>query len=142
VGLRELYDRYGHDVQFLSIYVREAHPKDGWWLGGPVTGTIQRLWGSPAATDVDDPKTIEERRAVAGRCEESLDYGIPTLVDEMDDAVNTAYAAWPTRLYLVDIGGVVIYRGGLGPWGFSATELGQSIEEYLAEERQGEEETA
>ncbi len=41
-----------------------------------------------AATDVYDPKTIEERRAVAGECEEALQYGIRTYADEMDDAVN------------------------------------------------------
>ena len=32
-----------------------------------------------------DPKTIEERRAVAGECETALQYGIRTYVDEMDD---------------------------------------------------------
>lgn len=142
MGLREVYERFHEDVQFLSIYIREAHPKDGWWLGGPITGTIQRLWGSPAATDVYDPKTIEERRAVAGRCEDALAYGILTVVDEMDDAVNVAYAGWPTRLYLIDPNGIVVYQGGLGPWGFSPPELGKAIEEFLVGQHGIEEETA
>ncbi|MBK5106703.1 MAG: hypothetical protein JJE12_01170 [Anaerolineales bacterium] len=30
VGLRDLYQQYHEQVQFLSIYIREAHPKDGW----------------------------------------------------------------------------------------------------------------
>ncbi len=79
-----------------------------------------------------DPKTYEERQAVAKRCEVALDYGIPTYVDEMDDAVNKAYAAMPTRLYLIGLGGRVVYAGGLGPWGFKPTELESAIEEYLA----------
>ena len=87
---------------------------------------------SRAATDVYDPKTIEERRAVAGQCETALQYGIPTYVDEMDDAVNEAYAAWPTRLYLIGMDGRVVYAGGLGPFGFKPAELGAAIEEYLA----------
>ncbi len=57
---------------------------------------MMKLGGIKAATDVYDPQTIEERREVAGRCETSLQYGIHTYVDEMDDAVNEAYAAWPT----------------------------------------------
>ena len=52
-----------------------------------------------------DPETIEGRRAVAGDCETALEYGIHTYVDGMDDYVNRAYAAWPTRSYLVGIDG-------------------------------------
>ncbi len=93
-----------------------------------VTKTIEFT----AATDVYDPKTIEERQAVAGRCEVDLRYNIRTYVDEMDDAVSKAYAAFPTRLYLVGLDGRVVYAGGLGPFGFKPAELGAAIKEYLA----------
>ena len=82
--------------------------------------------------DVYDPKTIEERRSVAGHCETALQYGIRTYVDEMDDTVNKAYAAWPTRLYLVGLDGKVVYHGGLGPFDFHPYKLGAAIEQYLA----------
>jgi hypothetical protein len=85
-------------VQFLVIYIREAHPVDGWWLGKGLPGLFLKLTGSQAATDVYDPKTMEERRAVAGQCEATLRYGIRTYVDQMDDTVSKAYAAMPTRL--------------------------------------------
>jgi hypothetical protein len=98
-------------VQFLSIYIREAHPVDGWWFGKGVLGYAMKLARLKAATDVYDPTTIEDRRAVAGQCEEALQYGIQTYVDEMDDAVNKAYAAWPTRLYLVGLDGRVMQVG-------------------------------
>ena len=87
--------------------------------------------GFKAATDVYDPKTMEERRAVAGRCENSLHYGIRTYVDEMDDAVNKTYAASPTRLYLIGLDGRTVYAGGLGPFGFKPAELKEAIDEYL-----------
>jgi hypothetical protein len=120
-------------VQFLSIYIREAHPVDGWWLGGGLSGLLLfKIRKSRAATDVYEPKTIEERREVAGRCETSLQYGIRTYVDHMDDCVSKAYAAWPTRLYLVGVDGKVAYAGGPGPWGFEPAKLGAAIEEYLA----------
>jgi hypothetical protein len=85
-----------------------------------------------AATDVYDPKTLEERREVAGQCDESLQYGIRTYVDGMDDAVSKAYAASPTRLYLVGKDGRIVYAGGLGPWGFKPAELREAIQAYLA----------
>jgi hypothetical protein len=93
-----------------------------------------KLKKSKAATDVYDPKTLEERRAVANRCEVTLEYGIPTYVDEMGDAVSKAYAAMPTRLYLIGLDGRVVYAGGLGPWGFKPTELESAIEACLARE--------
>jgi hypothetical protein len=131
VSLGDLYARYHDRVQFLMIYIREAHPVDGWWLGKGLPGLLFKLKGTKAAMDVYDPQTIEERRAVAGRCETSLQYGIRTYVDEMDDAVNKAYAAAPTRLYLVGADGRVVYAGGLGPFGFKPAELGVAVERYL-----------
>ena len=91
------------------------------------------MYRSGASTDTYDPKTIEERRAVAGQCEAALKYGIRTYVDEMNDAVNKAYAALPTRLYLVGLDGRVVYAGGLGPLGFKPAELGAAIDKYLAQ---------
>ncbi len=81
--------------------------------------------------DVYDPQTLEQRRQVAGTCEASLSYDVRTYVDEMDDAVNKAYAAWPTRLYLNDTEGVVVYAGGLGPYDFHPSKLKKAIESYL-----------
>ena len=42
-----------------------------------------------------------------------------------------AYAAMPTRLYLIRLDGKVIYAGGLGPFGFKPAELKLAIEKYL-----------
>ena len=120
-------------MEFLSIYIKEAHPIDGWWLGGDLTGKLaQRMLGSKAATDIYDPKVIQERQEVASQCETKLGYQITTIVDTMDDAVNKAYAAQPTRLYLIGKDGKVVYVGGLGPSGFKPTELERAIDKYLA----------
>jgi len=118
VSLRDLYAQYSDTVQFLVIYIREAHPTDGWDIGSDVR--------------TQDPCTIEERRAVAGECESALQHGIHTYVDEMHDPVMTAYAAWPERLYLVDEAGQIAYAGGLGPFGFDPAALQQAIETMLA----------
>ena len=80
-----------------------------------------------------DPKTLEERRAVAGECETALQYGIRTYVDEMDDRVNDTYAAWPTRLYLIGLDGKIVYAGGLGPNDFKPEKLKAAIDHYLTD---------
>lgn len=116
MSLRDLYADYSDRVEFLVIYIREAHPTDGWYMGDH---------------DIRDPQTMEERRRVAGQCETALQYGIRTYVDEMDDAVMKAYAAWPDRLYLVGPDGQMVYAGGRGPWGFKPGELKAAIDELL-----------
>ncbi len=108
-------------MQFLVIYIREAHPDDGW---------------SFKPKGINDPKTIDERRGVAGMCEDQMQYGIRTYVDEMDDAVMIAYAAWPERLYLIGEDGRVVYAGGRGPGGFKPAELKEAIDKLLVEQAQ------
>ena len=134
MSLHDLYRKYNDQVQFIKVYIREAHPVDGWWFGKGFMNTLLRLSRSKVSWDIYDPKTIEERRAAAGDCEESLQYGIKTYVDEIDDPVNKAYAAWPTRLYLINTEGMVVYAGGLGPFGFKPGIFGQAIQNYLAAE--------
>lgn len=129
--LQELYQQYHEHIQFLCIYIREAHPIDGWWLGRRLTRGLFRVYAPKASMEHYDPKTIDERRALAGECEFALQYGIHTYVDEMDDTVNQAYAAWPTRLYLIGLDGRVAYAGGLGPYDFKPEKLKAAIDDYL-----------
>ena len=98
---------------------------------GGIMGKLVKKYSPAAALDVYDPQTIEERRTVAGRCETTLQYGIRTYLDEMHDPVNKAYAAKPTRLYLVGLDGHVVYTAGIGPYGFKPNELKQAIDTYL-----------
>lgn len=132
VRLSDIYNKYKDQVQFLHIYIREAHPVDGWWMGGGIQGLVLRTKKSRAALDVYEPTTIEERQAVASRCSLSMEADLPLLIDKMDNKVNDAYAALPTRLYLVGTDGIVKYAAGKGPWGFKPAEFDKAIERYLA----------
>jgi hypothetical protein len=131
VRLAKIYKDYHEDVNFFNIYIREAHAKDGWWFGKGLPRFLFNLIKIDVATHLDDPKTIEERRAAAGECDEALKYGVRTLVDEMDDAVNEAYAGWPTRLYLIGLDGKVVYHGGVGPYDFHPYKLEAAIKDYF-----------
>ena len=133
MSLTDIYEKYHRRVKFIPIYIREAHPVDGWWFGRGITRPIMKIFSPCVAMDVYDPQTMDERRQVAGACETSLSYGIRTYVDEMDDAVNKSYAGWPTRLYLIDTDGVVVYAAGLGPYDFHPQKLEKAIKNHLGE---------
>ena len=70
-----------------------------------------------------------QRGCRTARGEQTEVADIRTYVDDIDDAVMTAYAAWPERLYLVDVTGHIAYASGLGPWGFIPAELKEAIDE-------------
>jgi hypothetical protein len=113
-------------VQFYVVYIREAHAVDS-----------RSPSGGGANPILEDPRTLAERREVADVCITKLALGdFPALVDELDDAVSTAYAAWPDRLYLVDVDGRIAYHGGRGPFGFDADELGRAIVDLLGPNRE------
>jgi hypothetical protein len=95
------------------VYVREAHPADGWQM---------------EANEKDDvifaqPTTLDERRAVATACCERLEVAMPAVLDDMNDTVDTLYAGWPERIYIVNADGRIAYAGRRGPWGFKPDDV-------------------
>jgi Iodothyronine deiodinase/EF hand len=131
--LEKLHARYHDRATFLMIYVREAHPSDGWRM------EVNDKLG----VTVRQPRTYDERDAVAQTCSKSLGLGFPMVVDRIDDPVNNRYSGLPSRLYLIDRQGKVAYKSGRGPFGFRPGELEHSLvlllhqEETLAEANLG-----
>ena len=113
---------YGEKVDFLVVYITEAHALDG---SSPKGGAD----GSPI---VEEPTTLEERRAVAQRCDIALGLApMKVLLDDMDNTAGSAYAGHPDRLYLVGKGGRISYAGDRGPRGFNPDELEDAIRSEL-----------
>lgn len=131
--LKDLHAQYRDDVEFIVVYVKEAHPTDKWWLGRSRTQTFfHQISGNPARLDVKDPVTLDQRRRVAASCQANLFDGVvPLYVDLMDNAVSASYAAKPTRIYLIGKDGRVIYNPGIGPFGFNPDHLDLEIERHL-----------
>ncbi|MBI3866220.1 MAG: hypothetical protein HY290_30440 [Planctomycetia bacterium] len=109
--------RYGEQVQFMAIYVREAHPTDGW----------RSPSNDRAGIILAQPRKFEERLDVAEKCCQSLAISMPLLVDDLNDRVGHAYSGMPDRLYIIDRSGRVAYKGGRGPFGFKPGEMEQSL---------------
>lgn len=113
-------------VEFITVYVREAHPIDGWRTPA----------NDRAGIMIKQPVTLEERCTVAGRCYQALQMQTRLVVDEIDDRVGRAYCAEPDRLYVIDRDGRVAYQGGPGPFGFNPAEMLQTLSLLLIEEEQ------
>jgi hypothetical protein len=59
---------------------------------------------------------------------------MPVLVDEMDDAVSEAFAAWPERIYVVGGNGRIVFAGGPGPFEFDPEAAESALETLLTPE--------
>jgi len=85
--MNDLQEKYKDVVDFLAVYILEAHAKDVWPLGTKIC--------------FNEPKTIEERLQIANNFATDYNFQIPILVDDMDNNFNGKYAAWPERYYII-----------------------------------------
>jgi hypothetical protein len=109
-------------VHFLLVYIREAHPEEGWIIPENRRSGIA----------VHEPATDDERRSVASACAVKLEVRMPVAIDGVDNAVASAYGGWPDRLYLVDSDGRIVFQGGEGPFGFKPDALEAAIVRELS----------
>ena len=108
-------------MHFLAVYIREAHPDDGWIIPE----------NRRSGLAVHDPKTDDERRSVASTCAAELRMRMPMVIDRVDNAVASTYGGWPDRLYLIRRDGRIAYQGDEGPFGFKPEALERAIAEEL-----------
>ncbi len=116
-NIEKLFERYKDRATFVMVYVREAHPTDGWSMES----------NDRVGVSLRQPRNYEERVEVAQRCSKALDFGFPMLVNTIDDTVGARYSGMPGRFYLIDPDGKVAYKSGRGPFGFKPAELEQSL---------------
>lgn len=85
-----------------------------------------------AGIEINQPKNMEERVAVANTCYSNLGLTFPAIIDGMDNKVEKDYAAWPDRLYIVDKKGRIAYKGGKGPGGFKPQEMAVELKKICS----------
>jgi hypothetical protein len=117
-----MWDAWRDQVDFLVVYIREAHPEEGWVVTPNRDEDIL----------VNDPTSTEERVEVAASCAINLAIRMPVVVDEIDDAIADAYGALPDRLYLIARDGSIAFQGEPGPWGFDPKALDEAIAQTVS----------
>jgi hypothetical protein len=113
-----MYERYRDRANFLTVYIKEAHPEDEW----------QMTANEKENVCYPQPKTLSQRVAIANDFVKRFHYRVPLVVDEMDNSANARYAGWPERFYIVDEKGVIAFKGKPGPFGYHPEE----VEAWLA----------
>lgn len=118
-----MYQTYKNDVEFLLVYIREAHPDSVLYV---------QQDGKEVLEKIEQTDTFELRAENANVCATSLNLSIPTVVDKEDNKVNEAYAGWPDRMVVVGVDGKIAYYGARGPQGFKPDEVQRWLKEYRA----------
>lgn len=109
----QIFNDYKDHADFLTIYVREAHPTDEWQMKSNIKDDVCYA----------QPRNLADRLAIANDFTKRFNYPVPFGVDDMNNAANNAYAAWPERLYIIDETGKIAYRGGMGPFNYNPAEV-------------------
>jgi len=89
--VEDLHQRYRDRVNFLYMYVREAHPDP---MYAPCGSTADLGWNHPSRNTV----TVEERAQRARWLKHDFDLTFPYIIDTMDDALKFVYR--PSGFYV------------------------------------------
>ena len=111
--MTKIYEDYKDHADFLTVYVREAHPTDEWAMKSNIKDDVCYV----------QPKTLAQRVAIANDFIKRFHYPIDFGIDDMNNAADKAYAAWPERFYIIDERGQIAYRGGMGPFDYKPEEV-------------------
>jgi tetratricopeptide (TPR) repeat protein len=121
-ALNALYHRYGDRLPFFLVYIREAHATDNW----------QSTRNEREGVVMAPASTIEEKQDHAAMCSLKLHLPFPALVDGMDGAMEAAYAAWPSRAFVIGPDGSVRYSTRLTQLDFHTEELERALRAAIA----------
>ena len=119
--LNELYAKYKDRIQFYLVYIREAHPHNGWRVPNNLIENII----------YNEPRTDEERTEVAAACQVNLDLHMPMLVDRIDNDVDKKFVGLPMRMFLVDAGGKIAFAGKKGPFGWDDEAFEEAVKKLI-----------
>jgi tetratricopeptide (TPR) repeat protein len=121
-ALGKLYPEYKDKIPFYLIYIREAHSTTDW---ASTKNQREDVTLRPASN-------MEEQQDHATMCVRKLRIDFPTFVDGMNGAAEKAYAAWPSKAFLLDKRGRIVYASGLSEQDFKPDELENQLRKLTA----------
>jgi tetratricopeptide (TPR) repeat protein len=117
-ALNALYARYHGQAEFLFVYIREAHSSGAW----------QSTINQREAIDLPDTRSFDQRCEYASSCVRKLKIPFGVVVDSMDNVTEKAYTGWPSRLYVVDKRGRVIFNSLLDELNFNVATFESTLQ--------------
>lgn len=111
--VKEIYEQFSGQADFLTIYIKEAHPDDEWQMDVNLKEDVCYV----------QPTSLAGRVRIANDFCQRFDYPLPVGVDTMDNRAMELYSAWPERLYIIDSEGRIAYKDGTGPFDYKPEEV-------------------
>lgn len=112
LSLKQIANSKSKDnTKFIHIYVDEAHPRDGWYIG-----------------DEQAPpkhKNLKDREMASLEMTKIVDIN-NVYLDSISNKIKNFFGVKPGRLYVIK-NGVIIYQGGQGPFRYSLEDMYMSI---------------
>ena len=124
-ALNAMYERYHAQAEFLMVYVQEAHTEESW----------QSSVNQRENISLPPAKTLEQKEQNAATCSRKLDLKFPVVIDGLDRKVESAYAGWPSAVYVLDKTGRIAWRSRLGEVELSTADMDRAIQETLSRAR-------
>ena len=121
-ALNSLFEQYGRRAHFFLVYIREAHAAGDW----------QSTRNVREGVAVAPASTMEDKEDHAALCTRVLHLKFPALVDGLKGSVEAAYAAWPSRAFVIGADGRVRYSTRLTQLDFSAQAMEAALRAAIA----------
>jgi Flp pilus assembly protein TadD len=120
--VNRLHERYRDRARFLLAYIREAHPEGEAWQS-----TINRREG----ISLPEARSTPERAEHAALCRRELEIPFEAALDDLDGMAETAFSAFPSRVFVIDARGIVTFSSALDVESFRPKALEAAIEAAL-----------
>jgi thiol-disulfide isomerase/thioredoxin len=121
-ALNALYEHYDRQVRFFLVYIREAHATNSW----------QSTRNERNGIALDPANTMGEKQAHAAMCSIKLHLRFPALVDKLHGRVEAAYAAWPSRAFVIGTDGRIRYSTRLTQLDFTSEDMESALRAAIA----------
>jgi len=82
------FDRYKSVADLVTIYMKEAHPTDRWYL--------------TAAQPLVTPATASQRSETALAFQKSFTLTVPLYIDDITDETDKQFNAWPEKVVVIE----------------------------------------
>lgn len=102
-GLNQLHARFGGQVRFVMVNVREAHP----------------------GKNVPQPQSMDQKTAHAEQLRDVHGFDFEVAVDDIDGTLHRALSPKPNSAYIVDGNGTILFRA---QWGNDTNALSEALE--------------
>lgn len=117
--VNRLHEEFKDRARFLLAYIREAHPDGDEWQS---TVNVREQVSLPQA------RSLDERAEHAAVCRRELRIPYEAALDDMDGRLEAAFAAFPSRVFVIDAGGTVTFSSALDVEGFRPQALRAAVE--------------